>query len=558
MSGAPGYHRAVKRAPLVVVLGILALAALVPLSGGLLGTAAPSASPVPSPAASSPAPAATPGRSPTVRATPAPPSQAPPSATPAPVPDPSGPVVPTAVVPVTHFRAAVSGTSLAEVRNVLSGTSGRYRSLELVRSEAAAVLAALGLQDQAGSPHLVLAADAGTVVRDMARTRNRLGFLRADVVGPNVRALAWGRDALYGVDRVADLDAWPLMAQLPDRRGGYDPGRAWTLVAGGDILLDRGVAKTVKIDGRGVDFPFDGGRADITSRYCCSSFGWELPRTRRLGNRGAMRDLLTSADLAIANFENPAPDQYRFHASGTVFSADPALIEGLANAGIDWVSLANNHIRDSGAQGILDTIENLDAWGIRHGGAGANLAAARRARLLRAGDARVAVLAYDTIAGGYAAGSARAGSARMSRPALRADVRAARRAGADIVIVFPHWGTEYDATPFTNQQRLGRAAIDAGADLVIGNHAHWAGAMEVYEGKPIWYALGNFVFDQTWSEPTMEGITLELTFVGATLRQVRMRPHIILDKAQPNFLDPTGDGRVVMGQVFDASRDLPW
>ena len=90
--------------------------------------------------------------------------------------------------------------------------------------------------------------------------------------------------------------------------------------------------------------------------------------------------------------------------------------------------------------------------------------------------------------------------------------------------------------------------------MVIGNHAHWAGAMEVYEGKPIWYALGNFVFDQTWSEPTMEGITLELTFRGPTLVQARMRPHIILDKAQPNFLDPAGDGRVVMGQVFDASK----
>jgi poly-gamma-glutamate capsule biosynthesis protein CapA/YwtB (metallophosphatase superfamily) len=132
-------------------------------------------------------------------------------------------------------------------------------------------------------------------------------------------------------------------------------------------------------------------------------------------------------------------------------------------------------------------------------------------------------------------------------------------AGAQVVIVFPHWGTEYDPTPFRGQQTLARAALDAGADMVIGNHAHWAGAMEVYKGKPIWYALGNFVFDQTWSEPTMEGITLELTFRGPTLVQARMRPHIILDKAQPNFLDPAGDGRVVMGQVFDASKGmLPW
>ena len=131
---------------------------------------------------------------------------------------------------------------------------------------------------------------------------------------------------------------------------------------------------------------------------------------------------------------------------------------------------------------------------------------------------------------------------------------AARAAGADLVIVDPHWGTEYDDTPFAAQKQLARMIIDNGADMVIGNHAHWAAAMEVYKGKPIWYALGNFVFDQTWSEPTMEGITLELTFRGTKLVQVHIHPHIILDKAQPNFLDPAGDGRVVMGQVFQASK----
>jgi poly-gamma-glutamate synthesis protein (capsule biosynthesis protein) len=139
---------------------------------------------------------------------------------------------------------------------------------------------------------------------------------------------------------------------------------------------------------------------------------------------------------------------------------------------------------------------------------------------------------------------------------VRADVAAARAAGADVVIVFPHWGTEYDPTPFVGQRELAEAAIDAGADLVIGNHAHWAAGMEVTDGKPIWYALGNFVFDQSWSEPTMEGITLELTFDGPHLVQIRMRPHVILDKAQPNFMDPAGSGVVVMGQVWAASEGL--
>ena len=103
---------------------------------------------------------------------------------------------------------------------------------------------------------------------------------------------------------------------------------------------------------------------------------------------------------------------------------------------------------------------------------------------------------------------------------------------------------------------MAKAWAKAGADAVIGNHAHWAAAMEAVGDVPVWYALGNLVFDQTWSTKTMEGITLELTFEGDTLRQVRLRPHLILDKAQPNFMDPTGDGAAVLKQVRDASRKL--
>ena len=87
--------------------------------------------------------------------------------------------------------------------------------------------------------------------------------------------------------------------------------------------------------------------------------------TRRTGNAGAVRDLLSSADLTVANFENPAPDAFRYHTQGTVFSADPKLIAGLKNAGIDYVSLGNNHIRDAGAEGLLQTLTNLDKYGIR-------------------------------------------------------------------------------------------------------------------------------------------------------------------------------------------------
>jgi len=464
-------------------------------------------------------------------------------------------------VPVAQYRTLVEQIGRDDVRAALAGTSPTWDGLELVAAEADPILAGLGVERTAGDAQLILAPDAAHLSADLAAHRKRLGVLRADAVGPSVRALGWGNRRLFGVDAAKSVAAWGLTARLPQPVGipVFDPATSWTLVAGGDIMLDRGVAQTLKIKGKGADFPFDGGTADITGRTCCSAFGWKVPTLARTGDAGAMRHLISAADIAIANFENPAPDVFRYHTSGTVFSADPRLISGLAKAGIDWVGIANNHIRDAGGLGILQTIANLRERGIAASGAGKNLAAARKPAILTAGGTKVAFLAYDTIAKGYAAGPDRAGSAQMSPKVVKADVAAARKAGAQLVVVFPHWGTEYDPTPFKGQQTLAHMAIDAGADLVIGNHAHWAGAMEVYHGRPIWYALGNFVFDQTWSEPTMEGITLELTFRGSTLVQARMRPHVILDKAQPNFLDPAGDGRVVMGQVFDASKGmLPW
>jgi poly-gamma-glutamate capsule biosynthesis protein CapA/YwtB (metallophosphatase superfamily) len=407
---------------------------------------------------------------------------------------------------------------------------------------------------------LVTVASAKELAADLAKHRTRLGFLRADEVSASVRALAWGSSALFGVGRVGTLGGWELTAPLEVQEGSapaYDPATSWTLVAGGDILLDRGVSLAIGGAKAGADFPFNGGTVAITG-HCkdCSPMGWDLPYTKRTGNAGVVRDLIKGADIAIANFENPAPDRWRWHGKGMVFSANPKHIAGLADAGIDWVSLANNHIGDAGRAGIVSTQGNLDDYGIKHAGAGRNTADAHRASLIEAGGVTVGILGYDTIASYYHSGTSTPGSAKMTRAFLKKDIAAARKAGADLVIVFPHWGVEYRAKPTAGQRNLAHLAIDAGADLVIGNHPHWVGGMELYKGKPIWYALGNFVFDQTWSEPTMEGITLELTFRGTEMVQARMRPHLIMGKAQPNFMDPMGSGKVVMNQLWGASKGL--
>jgi poly-gamma-glutamate synthesis protein (capsule biosynthesis protein) len=542
------------RVPILLVVGLLALSVAVPMTGselGLGGSLTPSGSPSGPAGSVAGLPSATPVPTPlaTLRPTPA--------ATPSPIPTPALADVP--IVPVTQFRATFNSTNRDEVRAVLAGTSRRYEAVALVESEADAILTALGVARPTDPDRLVLAPTAVKLSRDLAKHRKRLAFLRADDVTPAVRAIAWGGRALFGTDRMRALSDWRLTARLPAAPAGeaFDPATTWTLFAGGDILLDRGVYQTVRIRGKGADFPFDGGTAEITSRCKdCSPLGWDLPRTRRTGNEGAMRRLVSRADIAVANFENPAPNAWTFHTSNTRFTADPRLIDGLVKAGIDYVSIANNHIGDAGDLGILQTIANLKKRGLKFSGAGKDLAAARKPAILKAGGTTVAILGYDAIAKGYFAGPDETGSSQLSLKRATVDIKKARKAGADLVIVFPHWGVEYRNKPFAAQQRLARDIIDAGADMIIGNHAHWVGAVEVYKGKPIWYALGNFVFDQTWSEPTMEGITLELTFQGASLRQIRMRPHIILDKAQPNFLDPAGDGKAVLGPLYDASKGL--
>ncbi len=555
-------RRGIAVGPVAIAVGVVAILAVGVILLAGPGPGSP-ATPVPSgPGASNLAVGATPGDgsvSPVGSDQPggASPSAGSGSGSPAPPPGTVGAVP---IVPVVDFRSTETSVRSADVKEAVSGQKGGYAALELVDADADAILTALGTPAAGTSGTIIRAKDVATLIKDLEQHRDRLAFLRAEQVTPAVRALAWGTKSLFGVDRVTDAAAWPLNAQLPaGTQPAFDPGSTWTLVAGGDIMLDRGVAKVVKIQGKGADFPFNGGTATITGRTCCSALGNPVPTTRRTGDAGAVRDLLKSADLAVANFENPAPDAFRYHTQGTTFSADPKLISGLAKAGIDIVSIGNNHIGDAGSQGIIDTVKNLKKYKIKSTGAGANLKAARTPATATVDGVKVAILGYDTIAKAYGAGPSSAGSAQLSRAVVKADIKKARANGADVVIVYPHWGTEYSPRPFAAQQALARSIIDAGADMVIGNHAHWVGAMEVYKGKPIWYALGNFVFDQDWSEPTMEGITLELTFRGSDLAQARIRPHVILDKSQPNFMDPAGTGRVVMGQLFDASRKLlPW
>jgi poly-gamma-glutamate synthesis protein (capsule biosynthesis protein) len=225
--------------------------------------------------------------------------------------------------------------------------------------------------------------------------------------------------------------------------------------------------------------------------------------------------LLHAADLAIGHLEVPhTRSTFELEGDLPAPGAAPEHLPALARAGLDAVSLAGNHIADCGPAGIFDTIGALDALGIRHAGAGADLAAARAPASLACRGRRIALLSYNCV--GPEAGWAtpdRPGCAYLpiattdgspvtpmaplgeltdlGRSILREDIAAAR-AAADLVLVAMHKGIVHTPALLAGYERpLARLAIDFGADAVIGHHAHIIKGIELHRGKPIFHGLGN-------------------------------------------------------------------
>jgi hypothetical protein len=457
-------------------------------------------------------------------------------------------------VPATGFWSTERTISRRALAAAIAGRGAHPRKVFISAADLAPLVAALGVT---AGPN-VSALSPARVRAALAKTPNALGILRAEDVTPDVRALAIDGLALFGESRVRDLAGWPLLVAEPAGAvaSTFDPASLWTLAAGGDVMLDREPYRLAVLRGRGVDYPWAGGTATIAARVCCGAPGQAIVVGRGTGNAGAVRALLRGADVTLVNLEGPAPDDHAYHPDGYVFTMDPALLAGLEMAGIDVVSLANNHIRNAGATGVADTIRHLDDLGIAHAGAGRNAVAARRPTWLTAAGRRIAVLAYNGVDQGRNATPSSAGAAPLVLAAMRHDIRAARRAGADVVVVVPHWGREYTDAVTAEQRRIGDGLIAAGADLVLGGHSHWAGPLELVDGRLVVYSLGDLVFDLQHDARSQQGLIAELTFVGRRLAQVDLHPTLILEASQPNLLDPDGGGDALLRAIRASSARL--
>lgn len=223
---------------------------------------------------------------------------------------------------------------------------------------------------------------------------------------------------------------------------------------------------------------------------------------------GDVMPLLYAADLRIINLECAITDNEQpwtrtpkvFH-----FRAKPSAIETLRSAQIDACSLANNHTLDFEEQGLLDTLEHLDAAGIRHAGAGRNQEEAADPAILTVRvdhTSRVALLAFTDNEPPFAAGTGRPGTnylpISLKPDALRRVERAVsdvREMGVDTVIFSNHWGPNMVQRPKEIFRRFARAVIDRGVDIYYGHSAHVFQGVEIYGGKPILYDTGDFIDD---------------------------------------------------------------
>ncbi|MCX5380219.1 CapA family protein [Streptomyces sp. NBC_00091] len=251
--------------------------------------------------------------------------------------------------------------------------------------------------------------------------------------------------------------------------------KGFTLVASGDVLPHTSVIQraAADADGEGHDFrPMFSG----------------------------VKPVVSAADLALCHMETIYGEDDGPFSGYPAFVSPPTVADALKDAGYDGCSTASNHTLDDGAEGLKRTLDRFDKVGLGHAGSARTAAEAARTTLYPAGSAKVAHLAYTYDTNGYPMPDGQPWAVNLMRQdKIVADARTARKAGADVVLVSIHWGTEWQTEPDETQLSLGRAltASQSGGrpdiDMILGTHAHIPQAYEKVNGSWIVYGMGDQV-----------------------------------------------------------------
>lgn len=291
-------------------------------------------------------------------------------------------------------------------------------------------------------------------------------------------------------------------AQGPQGPEGRQPDQLVISLVG-DIMLSRGVQ--TQLDENGYDYPYE----DV-------------------------REVFLGDDLTVGNLEcpiterdSPASKTKRF-----LFRADLENAAALKAAGFDCMNLANNHSMDCLNIGLSDTMRYLEESGLSYVGA-AKDAASHRPFVYEKNGIRVGILAYSAFPPeGFVYEQDKATVRYVSTMDLAGMEQEIGELDCDFKIVYFHWGIEYQPYKSDMQEQIARKAIDSGADFVVGAHPHVLQRAETYQGKHIYYSLGNFVFDRQVPPGTDESMILQLTVGREGLLGVEEIP-VTIERAKP-------------------------
>lgn len=251
----------------------------------------------------------------------------------------------------------------------------------------------------------------------------------------------------------------------------------------------------------------------ITGDYCpWERVAWDFANSD-YNAIAALKPIFVQADYSIVNLECPILQggEKPIEKSGPHMHADARAVEALTEIGVRCVTLANNHFRDFGDEGVLNTLSELSAHGIDYVGGGKNLSEASAVLYQQIGEETLAIINCCEHESSIATNT-RCGSNPINPIQQFYAIREAKQ-NADYVLVIVHGGVEHYHLPTPRMQETYRFFIDAGADAVVNHHQHCYSGYEEYKGKLIFYGLGNLCFDRSKrNSPWNEGYMVELSF----------------------------------------------
>ncbi len=270
----------------------------------------------------------------------------------------------------------------------------------------------------------------------------------------------------------------------------------------GDLMLDRHVGE--KIKKYGSDYSFK--KLDI--------------------------NFLKNFELVSSNLEGAVTDDGAHYSPVYTydFAFSPEKMDNLKKYGFSFFNLANNHISDQGERGVEETRKNLDHLDFSFSGCPDGQVGGCSGTVVRAGDYKVGMIGLSMVYKDFS---------------LKKAIKEIKKFkdSTDLVIVNIHWGTEYRHQFSKHQQEVAHQLVEAGADAIIGHHPHVVEGMEIYQGKPIFYSLGNFIFDQYFSEDTQEGLAIGIVFQDKKpeiyfypLKSKNSQPELMAGSNKINFL----------------------